>query len=130
MFRDLGRPATEINSAIDQISHTRIILAESNVARTTRGGVPLVQECVDLTKVFPSSQRAVEVVKALLEIKGIGKTDRKDILYSVAECMQRNINSPSPAMLDLSREDDEDEEYHNASGFSSNQSGKNGEDSS
>ena len=130
MFRELGRPATEINSAIDQISHTRIVLAETNLAPPAKGGVPLVQECVDLTKAFPSAQRAVEVVKALLEIKGIGKTDRKDILYSVAECMQRNINSPSPAMLDLSREDDDDEEYHNGSGFSSNQSGKNGEDSS
>jgi hypothetical protein len=126
MFRDLGRPVTEINSAIDQICHTRAVLAEANLAPPSKGGLPLVQECVELTKAFPSSQRAIEVVKALLEIKGIAKQDRKDIVFSLSECVQRNINSPSP-MLDLSKEE-EDDDVHDDSGFSSMQSGKNGDD--
>jgi hypothetical protein len=126
MFRDLGRPVTEINSAIDQICHTRAVLAEANLAPPSKGGLPLVQECVELTKAFPSSQRAIEVVKALLEIKGIAKQDRKDIVFSLSECVQRNINSPSP-MLDLSKEE-EDDDVHDDSGFSSMQSGKNGDE--
>ena len=127
MFRELGRPATEINSAIDQISHTRIVLTETNLAPPTRGGLPLVQECVELTKAFSSSQKAIEVVKALLEMKGVPKADRRDIVYSVSECVQKNIASPSPGMLDLSRE--EDEEFHDGSGISS-RSGHTNDDSS
>ena len=125
MFRDLGRVPTEINSAIDQISHTRAVLSEPVTSKTD---LHLVQECVELTKAFPSSQRAIEVVKALLEIKGIAKQDRKDIVYSVSECVQRNINSPSP-MLDLSKEEEDDEEVPDDSGFSSLHSGKNGDES-
>ena len=129
MFRELGRPVTEINSAIDQISHARAVLAEPNLTPPAKGGLPLVQECVELTKAFPSSQRAIEVVKAILEIKGVPKQDRKDIVFSVAECVQRNVNSPSPGMLDLSKEDEDDDYHPDDSGFSSRHSGKAGDDS-
>ena len=118
LFKELGRPPAEINTANDQISHIRIVLAEKNIAPPSRGGIPLVHECVELTKAIPSSKRALELVKALLYIKGINKADRKDILYSVTACMQRNIQSPSPALLDLSREDEDDDD----SGISSNKS--------
>lgn len=123
MFKELGRPATEINTAIDQISHVHTVLSEQNLAPPSRGGVPLVQECVELTKAFPSSQKALEVVKALLDMRGISKSDRRDIIYSVTACMQRHAESPSPAFLDISREEeDEDMEPHDGSGFSSNRS--------
>ena len=125
MFKELGRPATEINTAIDQISHVHTVLSEQNLAPPSRGGVPLVQECVELTKAFPSSQKALEVVKALLDMRGISKSDRRDIIYSVTACMQRHAESPSPAFLDISREEeDEDMEPHDGSGFSSNRSSR------
>ena len=130
MFKDLGRPATEINTAIDQISHVHTVLSEQNLAPPSRGGLPLVQECVELTKAFPSSQRALEVVKALLDMRGISKTDRRDILYSVSACMQRHAESPSPAFLDLSREDEDDGNAQDASGFSSNRSSSKAADDS
>lgn len=92
MFRDLGRPSTEINAAIDPISHIRSVLHESN------GGIALVQHCIEITRTFSSFEQAVQVIKALLDIKGISKTDKRDILFSVSACVQRNLESPSPAI--------------------------------
>ena len=126
MFRDLGRPATEINTAIDQISHVRAVLAEKNLAPPAKGGMALLQQCVELTKVIQSSQRAVDTVKALLEIKGITKADRKDVMFSISACMQRSAHSPSPEILDLSHEEDEPRDH---SGFSSNPSSRNEDES-
>jgi len=108
MFRDLGRPPTEINTAIDQISHIRAVLSERDDDPPSRGGISLVHHCIEITKVFSSLPRAVEVIKALLDMKGLSKSDRKDILYSVSVCIQRNIESPSPPALDLSIEYDDE----------------------
>jgi hypothetical protein len=107
MFRDLGRPPTEINTAIEPISHIRSVLSERDDDPPSRGGISLVHHCVEITKVFPSFQKSVQVIKALLDMKGLNKADRKDILYSVSVCIQRNIESPPPA-LDLSADYDED----------------------
>jgi hypothetical protein len=109
MFRDLGRPVTEINTAIDPISHIRAILSERDDEPPSQGGIALVHHCVDIVKVFPSFQRAVEVIKALLDIKGLGKSDKKDVLHSVSVCVQRNIESPPP-QLDAGGDDDEDDD--------------------
>jgi hypothetical protein len=119
MFKELGRKPTEINTANDQISNIRTVLAEKNLAPPSKGGVPLVQECVELTKAFASTKKAIELVKALLYIKGVNKSDRRDILLSVTACIQRNIESPSPGLLDLSREEDDDD-FKDDSGLSSN----------
>ena len=108
MFRDLGRPATEINSAIDPISHIRAILSEREDEPPSQGGIALIHHCVDIVKVFPSFQRAVEVIKALLDIKGLTKSDKKDVLHSVSVCVQRNIESPPP-QVDNDDDDDEDD---------------------
>jgi hypothetical protein len=70
----------------------------------------------------------VEVIKALLDIKGINKADKKDILYSVSACIERTAQSPSPASLDLSREE-EDEEARDDSGFSSQPSSRHEDES-
>jgi len=107
MFRDLGRPATEINTAIDPISHIRAILSERDDEPPSQGGIALVHHCVDIVKVFSSFQRAVEVIKALLDIKGLSKSDKKDVLHSVSVCVQRYIESPPPQM-DAGDDDDDD----------------------
>ena len=103
MFRDLGRPHTDINTAIDPISHIRAILSEKDDHPPSQGGIALVHHCVDIVKVFHSFQRAVEVIKALLDIKGLAKSDKKDVLHSVSVCIQRTIESPPPQL------DDEDD---------------------
>jgi hypothetical protein len=103
MFRDLGRPHTDINTAIDPISHIRAILSEKDDHPPSQGGIALVHHCVDIVKVFLSFQRAVEVIKALLDIKGLAKSDKKDVLHSVSVCIQRTIESPPPQL------DDEDD---------------------
>lgn len=128
MFKNLGRQPAEINTAIDQIGHVRAVLSEKNLAPPSRGGIALVQQSVDLTKAFQSTDKAVEVIKALLDIKGINKADKKDILYSVSACIQRTAQSPSPAILDLSREE-EDEEARDDSGFSSQPSSRHEDES-
>ena len=97
VFRDLGRKPLEISSAIEQISHVRVLLNEKP------DSAALVSHCIELTKVFPSSQKSLEVIKALLEMRGIGKSEKKDILYAVAACMHRNAESPVP-VLDSSQE--------------------------
>ena len=104
MFRDLGRPATEINSSIDPISHIRAILSERDDEEIT-----LVHHCVDIVKVFPSFQRAVEVIKALLDIKGLGKSDKKDVLHSVSVCVQRNMDTPPPQLNNADDTSDSDQ---------------------
>jgi hypothetical protein len=129
LFKLLGRQPTEINTAIDQIGHVRAVLSEKNLTPPSKGGMALVHQCVELVKIFQWSQRGVDIAKALLQIKGISKTDRKDILYSVSACIERNVQSPSPQMLDLSREEDT-EEAADHSGFSSNPSSSRHDDES
>ena len=47
-------------------------------------------------------------------------------MFSISACMQRSAHSPSPEILDLSHEEDEPRDH---SGFSSNPSSRNEDES-
>ena len=102
-FRDLGRPPTEINAASTQMSHVRSVLSDEH----TEGAHPsitLIRHCVELFSVFPSfpneQHDPIDVIKALLDVKGISKIDKRDIIDSVTACMQKKTTSPQVQLWD------------------------------
>jgi hypothetical protein len=102
MFRELGRNTAEIHSAIDPISHIRTVLSEKIEYDNGNSTAVLVQHCAQLYSVFPSAERAHDVIKALLEVKGIPKVQRKDIIYAVSICARRGTVSPPSLLLEHS----------------------------
>ncbi len=108
-FLDLGRPKSEVGKLTEILRLIQKFLNERNDTPPSRGGIVIIQNLVDIF----NSSLDMNLINSLIEIKEINKVDKKDILYALTACVERNNSTPQPPVLNLSQvgdynSDDED----------------------